>query len=1486
MWYGSTFCARVRYPPGRIAPRGTAATNATQDREFEVIRMPRQYPMAGRLCVLFSLLSMTVAAGDWPQWRYDAGRTAASPEELPGELHLQWMREYPRLEPAWEDTVNRDRMPYDRVYEPVVMGSTLFVGSSRNDSLTALDTRTGAEQWRFYADGPVRLPPAAGQGKVYFVSDDGYLYCVNAVNGSLAWRRRGGPSDRKVLGNRRLVSAWPARGGPVLADGVVYFAASIWPFEGVFIHAVDAETGESIWTNDGVGSAFMRQPHDAAAFAGIAPQGALAALGDRLLVPGGRTVPGCFDRDTGKLRYFFLSGSKIKGGRSSALRKHEGGSHVCGIGNYYFNHRGVNTAMYELSSGEMYALWPGTIYPVLTADTCYLSGDSVAAYDFASLEKQGNQWKMAKRWECPVDASAGLIKAGSRLYAGGSNLVSAIHAAPQGPDGPPEVTWQAKVEGTAARLLAADERLFVVTIEGSIYAFGGDAPASPTRHAYAVEQVSHPSGMTDVASSMLAGLPLTNGWCLAFGLDTGELVRELAQQPDLRIVAVESDRQKVARLRRAFDDEGLYGTRISVHAGNPSTFDAPPYMAVLTVFENLGSVANAAFLKDVFRSMRPYGGTAYLPTGTDPMHAIVSQAVASLGLAGAKVSRQGRYTVLRRDGPLAGAGTWTQHNGDVANRSKSDDKLVRLPLGLLWFGGSTHEDVLPRHGHGPSELVIGGRLFIQGLNMLSARDVYTGQVLWKRTFDDLGTYEVYYDKSYVPDPLDLTYNQKHIPGANARGGNYVATADRVYLAAGSDCFVMDPATGKTLDTFSLPTDDSDKRPAWGYIGVYEDVLIAGAGKATFSRLTGGKPSLWDNYDTSSSEKLVVMDRRTGEVIWSLGSKLAFRHNAIAAGGGKVFCIDAMPQPVFAKLRPRGLVPEGKPTLLALDAKTGEQVWVDTNAVFGTWLGYSRKNDILVQAGRPSRDMLKGEPGNRINTFRGRTGDMLWDKRISYGGHCMLHGDTIYFHAQKSAGSAVDMLTGNAKLRKHPLTGTEVPWRYQRYYGCNSGVCSEYLLAFRSGAAGFYDLATDGGTGNIGGFKSGCSANLIAADGVLNAPDYTRSCTCTYQNQTSLALIHNPDAELWTFNDFKWDGKPVRQAGINLAAPGDRRTESGTLWLDYPSSGGPSPDLPVAVDGAKLLYFRHHASGFAPNALRWVGASGVSGVERLTVTLSNGSAHRSARARGEYGIASSRDDAEQGTGNKGKLGVSSTDLELVRDKGPQLIGMRFSDVDIAPGAEPGPVYIQFTVDEATSDSTALTFFGQASAAPKAFGPGPARISVRKRTHASVTWQPPAWNRVEDAGPAQRTPDLGPIVREIVSLPGWKRGNAIVIIVEGTGKRVAKAFDGDPRGAPVLRVAKSGEDAPAEPVAATGSERPYTVRLVFCEPDVKEAGQRVFDVALQGRKVLTDFDVAREAGGARRTVVKAFTGILADKELALTFTRKTGDPLLCGIEIVAE
>ena len=138
------------------------------------------------------------------------------------------------------------------------------------------------------------------------------------------------------------------------------------------------------------------------------------------------------------------------------------------------------------------------------------------------------------------------------------------------------------------------------------------------------------------------------------------------------------------------------------------------------------------------------------------------------------------------------------------------------------------------------------------------------------------------------------------------------------------------------------------------------------------------------------------------------------------------------------------------------------------------------------------------------------------------------------------------------------------------------------------------MTNDGGTGNWGGFRSSCTANLIPANGVLNAPDYTRTCSCAYQVQTSVALIHAPDLEYWTF------GAPAQQGklAVNLGAPGDRRASDGRLWVEFPKVGGNSADAPVTIKPAKPEVFRLHSTMVDGKGLKWVAASGLRGVEAV------------------------------------------------------------------------------------------------------------------------------------------------------------------------------------------------------------------------------------------------------------------------------------------------
>ena len=78
--------------------------------------------------------------------------------------------------------------------------------------------------------------------------------------------------------------------------------------------------------------------------------------------------------------------------------------------------------------------------------------------------------------------------------------------------------------------------------------------------------------------------------------------------------------------------------------------------------------------------------------------------------------------------------------------------------------------------------------------------------------------------------------------------------------------------------------------------------------------------------------------------------------------------------------------------------------------------------VLLQAYRKSRDMVP-EAGDRMATHKGGTGDVLWNKKISYGGPCLLYDDKIITQE-----SAYGLFTGEQITRKHPLTGEAIAYR--------------------------------------------------------------------------------------------------------------------------------------------------------------------------------------------------------------------------------------------------------------------------------------------------------------------------------------------------------------------------------------------------------------------------------------------------------------------------
>jgi len=183
-----------------------------------------------------------------------------------------------------------------------------------------------------------------------------------------------------------------------------------------------------------------------------------------------------------------------------------------------------------------------------------------------------------------------------------------------------------------------------------------------------------------------------------------------------------------------------------------------------------------------------------------------------------------------------------------------------------------------------------------------------------------------------------------------------------------------------------------------------------------------------------------------------------------------------------------------------------------------------------------------------------------------------------------------------------------------------------------------------------------------------------------------------------------------------------------------------------------------------------------------------------------------DDAEERLSD-GKTYRGSSDLELIEDSGSngeQIVGLRYQNATIPQGATITRAYLELTADETQSETTALTIRAEASDNAERIRYQVNNLSTRSTTNAALEWQNvPAWTLVHET---QQTPDFPAVIQEIVNRPGWVSGNALVLLLTGSGHRTAESYDGSPDLAPVLHVeyTLAGPDLP--PTLPTSTPEP--------------------------------------------------------------------------------
>jgi len=209
-----------------LAPAGPRAARAADAirlekgpayEEFQISNLKSQIPAS--------------SGADWPTYRSDAARSGSAKTVLPTNL-----------KPAWQADLG------GKLSSVVVADGKLFVASIDDHSVHAIDTTSGKRLWSYTTGGRVDSPPTIWKGRVLFGSADGWVYCLRASDGALAWRFRAAPTDLRMTAYEQVESVWPVSGSVLVQDGTLYCVAgrSMFLDGGLHMLKLDPQTGRKL----------------------------------------------------------------------------------------------------------------------------------------------------------------------------------------------------------------------------------------------------------------------------------------------------------------------------------------------------------------------------------------------------------------------------------------------------------------------------------------------------------------------------------------------------------------------------------------------------------------------------------------------------------------------------------------------------------------------------------------------------------------------------------------------------------------------------------------------------------------------------------------------------------------------------------------------------------------------------------------------------------------------------------------------------------------------------------------------------------------------------------------------------------------------------------------------------------------------------------------------------------------------------------------
>lgn len=1060
-------------------------------------------PTFGRplLVVLLSLLLISRSAAQWAAHLGDKGRTGAVTNQLPGEVDRYrrcWQRTSthpPRSSwpaPAegslWQKLSDiTPRVVFDQAFHPVVSGGLVVWGSSSDDMVRAASVSTGQLRWTYHAGGPVRLAPHLTDDLCVFGSDDGSVHVLRLADGSVVRKKLVAPDRRLISGNGRLISTWPVRTGVVVADGIVYCTAGLFPGQGAWALAFRATTGEELWRTR---------------LESISPQGYLLLSSDRLFIPTGRTSPVALDRKTGSL----LGGEGGAGGSYAVLA---GETLLSGPGNDG-----------QLKSGsprgaERLVFFRGSRMALTSARSFLLDSDSVACLDRprmnaltlekASLQQQiklhgqklkqselsertrqslraelgafgerldaiGDELLLCTLWRARIHGALSVIAIGHHVVVGCEGRVVVLN------DSDGSEILEMPVNGRALGLAATGEGFLVSTDKGELTAIGlGSAQAlNPERRA---------NGSRVSSSTVKAALALSQalrptvppadlrGTALLVGGDSS-LTKALASQTQMMIVQATPDAASADKLRRSLAHEGLAAYRIAVINQNDDLdLITSGLFNMVVVGEGVSSLARKA----ACRLVAPDGGILVNRRRSPSPSGFQSQPPA------------GGYQVHRRV-PDSRAGSWTHAYANPGNTACSEDALTSGPLQLKWFGGPGPSRMVDRHLRTAPPLADRGTLVIPGNDRIIVVDSHNGTELW----------------------------QKDIPGFSRTGfpydGGYMALGEgSLFAAAGDSCLQMDLFSGQVIKEHALPSGAAEGSE-WGNVMLVGDALFGTEQPAGTTRRGKTRDNVVAEYKGGqglvTAHTLFSISTQTGTSRWSVSAP-GLIASTLTILKSRVYFVRSLSQEAASGgAHPLKVLSSGGLALVAVHANTGKELWnhplVSMPLEHSIFVAASRDRVVITGAGNKA--------GRNHYWFQSRdagTGDLLYaaDHPNNYSKTGGDHGEQVHHPVLIGDLLLLEPLAYNLSQRKvvNPAGG-EAPWSVAYRRGCGTFSASAGSLFYRNQNPMVTHLnGTAAPTPLTRVTRPGCWINILPASGLVLLPEASAGCVCGFSLQTSLAF---------------------------------------------------------------------------------------------------------------------------------------------------------------------------------------------------------------------------------------------------------------------------------------------------------------------------------------------------------------------------------------------